>query len=107
LLKIFNGNFVAATRMLYAMGRRNLIHPSLGRVHAAFGTPVVAIVLMGVLTMAAAMSATRSSSRSPKSARSPSASAGCRPVPHTSRGGNPANRPRWRTPARRSASRSC
>jgi amino acid transporter len=55
LLKIFNGNFVAATRMLYAMGRRSLVHPSLGRVHATFGTPVVAIVLMGVLTMAAAM----------------------------------------------------
>jgi amino acid transporter len=55
LLKIFNGNFVAATRMLYAMGRRNLVHPSLGRVHAGYGTPVVAIVLMGLLTMAAAM----------------------------------------------------
>ena len=34
LLKIFNGNFVAATRMLYAIGRRNLVHPSLGAVHA-------------------------------------------------------------------------
>jgi len=55
LLKIFNGNFVAATRMLYAIGRRNLVHPSLGRVHAAFGTPVVAVSLMGVLTAAAAM----------------------------------------------------
>jgi len=55
LLKIFNGNFVAATRMLYAMGRRELVHPSLGRVHQRFGTPVVAIVLMAVLTMAAAM----------------------------------------------------
>src|SRR3989441_3690180 len=55
LLKIFNGNFVAATRMLYAMGRRSLVHPSLGRVHAAFGTPVVAVSLMGVLTAAAAM----------------------------------------------------
>src|SRR5205807_5299370 len=53
LLKIFNGNFVASTRMLYAIGRRNLVHPSLGRVHAAFGTPVVAIGLMGVLTIAA------------------------------------------------------
>ena len=47
LLKIFNGNFVAATRMLYAIGRRNLVHPSLGRVHATTGTPVVAIALMG------------------------------------------------------------
>ncbi len=55
LLKIFNGNFVAATRMLYALGRRNLVHPSLGRVHAGFGTPVVAISLMAALTAAAAM----------------------------------------------------
>jgi len=55
LLKIFNGNFVAATRMLYAIGRRDLVHPSLGRVHAVFGTPVVAISLMAVFTAAAAM----------------------------------------------------
>src|SRR6266850_1989762 len=55
LLKIFNGNFVAATRMLYAIGRRNLVHPALGRVHATTGTPVVAITLMGALTAAAAM----------------------------------------------------
>ncbi len=55
LLKIFNGNFVASTRMLYAMGRRNLVHPALGRVHAVHGTPVVAIALMAVLTAAAAM----------------------------------------------------
>jgi APA family basic amino acid/polyamine antiporter len=53
LLKIFNGNFVAATRMLYAIGRRNLVHPSLGGVHPTFGTPVVAVTLMGVLTIAA------------------------------------------------------
>jgi amino acid transporter len=55
LLKIFNGNFVAATRMLYAIGRRNLVHPALGRVHPVFGTPMVAIGLMGALTIAAAM----------------------------------------------------
>src|SRR3954464_15528531 len=55
LLKIFNGNFVAATRMLYAIGRRNLVHPSLGRVHPRSGTPVVAIAMMGLLTAAAAM----------------------------------------------------
>jgi amino acid transporter len=55
LLKIFNGNFVAATRMLYAIGRRNLVHPSLGRVHAIHGTPVIAISLMAALTAAAAM----------------------------------------------------
>ena len=55
LLKIFNGNFVASTRMLYAIGRRRLVHPSLGRVHATYGTPVTAIVLMAALTAAAAM----------------------------------------------------
>ena len=55
LLKIFNGNFVAATRMLYAIGRRNLVHPALGRVAAVSGTPVVAITMMGLLTAAAAM----------------------------------------------------
>ena len=53
LLKIFNGNFVASTRMLYAIGRRNLVHPSLGAVHPTFGTPVVAVTLMGALTIAA------------------------------------------------------
>src|SRR5262249_50034909 len=55
LLKICHGNFVAATRMLYAIGRRDLVHPSLGRVHPSFGTPVVAIGLMAALTIAAAM----------------------------------------------------
>lgn len=55
LLKIFNGNFVASTRMLYAIGRRNLVHRALGSVHPRFGTPVVAIGLMAVLTTAAAM----------------------------------------------------
>jgi APA family basic amino acid/polyamine antiporter len=55
LLKIFNGNFVASTRMLYALGRRGLVHPSLGAVHASFGTPAVAIGLMAVLTAVAAM----------------------------------------------------
>src|SRR5438874_5567863 len=55
LLKIFNGNFVAATRMLYAMGRRGLVIPALGYVDPVHGTPVVAITLMAVLTAAAAM----------------------------------------------------
>src|SRR3989475_4029385 len=55
LLKIFNGNCVAATRMLYAIGRRNRVHPSPGRVHAVHGTPTVAISLMAAFTAAAAM----------------------------------------------------
>jgi basic amino acid/polyamine antiporter, APA family len=55
LLKIFNGNFVAATRMLYALGRRRYVHPSLGGVHPSFGTPGVAITLMGILTAGASV----------------------------------------------------
>lgn len=55
LLKIFNGNFVASTRMLYAIGRRNYVHPALGTVHREYGTPTVAILLMAVITVAASM----------------------------------------------------
>src|SRR5262249_28880373 len=38
-----------------ASDRRRLVHPSLGRVHPVFGTPMVAIALMAFLTVAAAM----------------------------------------------------
>ncbi|HEX7140195.1 MAG TPA: APC family permease [Vicinamibacterales bacterium] len=55
LLKIFNGNFVAGTRMLFALGRRSVVHPSLGYVHARFGTPSVAIGLMAVISIGGAM----------------------------------------------------
>jgi len=55
LLKIFNGNFVAGTRMLYALGRRRVVHPSLGFVHPTFGTPAVAIGLMAIISIAGAM----------------------------------------------------
>jgi len=54
LLKIFNGNFVAATRLVLAMGRRGLVHPALARVHPAHGTPSAAIWLVAALTAAAA-----------------------------------------------------
>src|SRR4029078_11931528 len=55
LLKIFNGNFVAGTRMLYALGRRNVVHPSLGFVHPRYATPAVAIALLALLTALCAM----------------------------------------------------
>jgi amino acid transporter len=54
LLKVFNGNFVAATRLLFAIGRRGLVHSSLARVHARFGTPSGAIALVALLTGVAA-----------------------------------------------------
>jgi amino acid transporter len=55
LLKIFNGNFVAATRMLYALGRRDVVHASLGRVHPRYGTPAVAIFLVAAISISGAM----------------------------------------------------
>ena len=54
LFKVFNGNFVAATRLLFAMGRRRLIHPALGSTHQRFGTPAAAIGLMTLFTAAGA-----------------------------------------------------
>jgi amino acid transporter len=54
LFKVVNGNFVAATRLLYALGRRRLVHPALGEVDPRFGTPSRAIVLVTVLAGAAA-----------------------------------------------------
>jgi amino acid transporter len=54
LLKVFNGNFVAATRLLYALGRRRLIHAGLANLHSRFATPAVAIGLLALLTIAGA-----------------------------------------------------
>ena len=50
LVKVFNGNFVAATRLLFGIGRRNLVHSALARVHPVYGTPANAILLMAALT---------------------------------------------------------
>jgi amino acid transporter len=54
LAKIFNGNFVASTRLLYGIGKRGLVHGSLARTGARSGAPVFAIALMALLTAAAA-----------------------------------------------------
>jgi basic amino acid/polyamine antiporter, APA family len=55
LVKIFNGNFVASTRMLYGIARRGLVHPALAVVHPATRTPRRAILLMAVLSAAGAL----------------------------------------------------
>jgi APA family basic amino acid/polyamine antiporter len=55
LLKVFNGNYVAATRLLFAVGRRGLVHPSLARLHSRHGTPVTAIVLVSAVTVVASL----------------------------------------------------
>lgn len=50
LLKVFNGNFVAATRLLFAMGRRGLVRKHLGYVHPRNLTPSTATLSIGVAT---------------------------------------------------------
>ena len=51
LFKVWNGCFVAATRMIYGMGRRLLIRPGLAIVHPRFLTPHAAIALVSLLTV--------------------------------------------------------
>lgn len=50
LLKAFSGNVVASSRMLFAMGRRNLLDHRLARVHVVNQTPSVAVISVGVAT---------------------------------------------------------
>ncbi len=53
LVKIFNGNFVASSRLAFALGRTKLIPSGLGAVHARHQTPSAAVVCVGALTVAA------------------------------------------------------
>ncbi len=50
LLKIFNGNFIAASRLLFGLGRRGLADDRLGYVHPRNRTPSTAIVCLGIAT---------------------------------------------------------
>ncbi|MBI4553822.1 MAG: APC family permease [Candidatus Latescibacteria bacterium] len=51
LFKVFNGNFLAGTRLLFALGRRGLLPAALGAVHPAYRTPGNAVVFGGLLTV--------------------------------------------------------
>jgi len=50
LLRTFNGNMVASSRMLFAMGRRNMLDHRMGYVHPRNRTPTVAVVIVGIGT---------------------------------------------------------
>ena len=52
LFKCFNGNFVAASRLLFGIGRRGLISGRVGIVHPRNQTPSVAVLLVGGATAA-------------------------------------------------------
>ena len=50
LFKCFNGNFVAASRLVFALGRRGMIPSRVGSVHAQFQTPSAAVLCVGIAT---------------------------------------------------------
>jgi amino acid transporter len=52
LLKIFNGNFLASTRLLFAMGRRQMVHPAASYIHPQNQTPSVAVLAIAAITVA-------------------------------------------------------
>jgi APA family basic amino acid/polyamine antiporter len=52
LVKCFNGNFIAASRLLFAMGRRGLVEPRTGHIHPEHQTPSNAVLCIGVATAA-------------------------------------------------------
>jgi APA family basic amino acid/polyamine antiporter len=53
--KVFNGNFVASTRLLFAMARRGLVPERFAAVHPAYQTPAAAVVAVGVGTALASL----------------------------------------------------
>jgi amino acid transporter len=52
LLKIFNGNFLASTRLVFALGRRGMIDPRMAHIHDRNQTPSSAVAAVGVFTAA-------------------------------------------------------
>jgi APA family basic amino acid/polyamine antiporter len=52
LFKCFNGNFVAASRLVFALGRRGMIDNRTGAIHPQHQTPAIAVLCVGILTSA-------------------------------------------------------
>ena len=50
LLKVFNGNLVASSRLLFALGRRGLADSRLAHIHPVNQTPSTAVVCIGAAT---------------------------------------------------------
>ena len=51
LFQVFNGNFVASSRLLFAYGRRQTIAPAFAKIHAVHLTPTVAIFAVAAGTL--------------------------------------------------------
>ena len=54
LLKIFNANFLVASRLVYALGRSGVIPKQLGAIHSVFQSPKNAVIFCGVITITGA-----------------------------------------------------
>jgi basic amino acid/polyamine antiporter, APA family len=52
LFKCFNGNFVASSRLLFALGRRGMTDARAGQIHPRYQTPSVAVLCVGFSTAA-------------------------------------------------------
>jgi amino acid transporter len=52
LFKVFNGNFVAASRLFFAMGRRGLVDRTVSQIHPRNQTPSIAVICIGIATAA-------------------------------------------------------
>jgi APA family basic amino acid/polyamine antiporter len=52
LFEVFNGNFVASSRLLFASGRRNAVSARFGEIHARYQTPGIAVLAIGAGTAA-------------------------------------------------------
>ena len=52
LFKCFNGNFVAASRLFFALGRRGMVNPRVGEIHPHHQTPSTAVLCVGLATAA-------------------------------------------------------
>jgi basic amino acid/polyamine antiporter, APA family len=52
LFKCFNGNFVAASRLFFALGRRGMVDSRVGTVHSRYHTPSTAVLCVGLATAA-------------------------------------------------------
>ena len=52
LFKCFNGNFVAASRLFFALGRRDMVNSRVGAIHPTHQTPSIAVLCVGTATAA-------------------------------------------------------
>jgi amino acid transporter len=52
LFKCFNGNFVAASRLFFALGRRGMVDSRVGTIHPQHQTPSTAVLCVGITTAA-------------------------------------------------------